>query len=283
MQAVSVIDNSFDKNITTSYFLSIQLMLDGFSFCVLDPISNEYIQFYSRQLTFDENLNQILEKEFETNELLKLKYQKTFILYYTNKTTLIPSALFSSSNKEQYFNLCFKPDITIESSTFDKKVRMADSVCLFQIPKQTLQIINKNLENGFYFCQTIPFIESILLNTSNKAENHQIHLNVQNSNFEAIVTSGNDLKLHNIYKFQNKKEFIYYVLYVFEQLKLDTKETRVYISGNLEKTDELYLLLKKYIKLIELNTETRHFKFSAIFRNLSLQNHINLFNIPLCV
>lgn len=283
MQITSLIDNNFDKNITSSYFLSIQLMLDGFSFCVLDPISNEYIQFYTKKLSFEENLTKTLQQEIETNHLLKLKYQKVFILYQTHQITLVPSALYSDDNMGNYIDFCFRKNETIDEKIFNKKVRMADSYCLFGIPNQITSIIDSNFNNVIYFCQTIPFIESILLNTSNKREVHQLHLNIQNSSFEALLTSGNDLKLHNVFKFQNKKEFIYYVLYIFEQLKLDTKETRVYMSGNIEKNNELYLLSKKYLKQLELSNSSRYFKFSTIFRNQPLQNHLNLINIPLCV
>ena len=278
-----VIDNNFDKNITTSYFLSIQLALDGFSFCVLDPISNEYILFYHKNISINESLFGVTDSEIANNEYLQLPYQKTFVLFQTKHNTLIPSSLFDEKQKEDYLNFCFNPNKYEEEITFSHKIKMADSYCIFSIPEKFSDLLSSKFSNVFYFNQTIPFIESALLNTTFNTDQHLVYINVQNSCFDIIIIAGNNLKLHNTFNFHNKKEFLYYTLLVFEQLKLNTHTSHIYLSGRVSKTDDIYSMLKKYIKHVEIANESKHFKFAAVFKQVSLVNHINLINIPLCV
>ncbi len=283
MNKESVIDASFDVNITTSYFLSIQLQLDGFSFCVLDPVSNEYILFKQRPILLNENILEVLEFELAQNDLLVYPYQKIFVLYQTNKYTLIPQALYIPDKENTYSTFCFSQKEKNNSLSQTNKIKMADSVCIFDIPDEIHDLLSKYYNNIKYFCQVTPFIETALLSTSVNAQQNHVHINIQSSFFDVIVTSGNNLQLHNSFHYNDHKEFLYYVLFVFDQLKLDTRATKIFLSGKIDKTHELYLLLKKYVKQIEISNETKHFKFAHAFKNLSLQNHLNLFNIPLCV
>ncbi|WP_066627541.1 DUF3822 family protein [Labilibacter marinus] len=282
MNKLSVIDPSFDINITTSYFLSIQLQLDGFSFCVLDPVSNEYILFEHRPLNFNENILTVLESELASNDLLVYPYQKVFVLYNTLEYSLIPQALYNEEMKSEYLQFCFSKQED-NQQVFSNKVKMADSVCCFSAPVELTQILDKYYKNIKYFCQATSFIETALLSTSaNQSANH-VHINIQPSYFDIIVTSANNLRMHNSFKYQNSKEFLYFALFVFEQLKLDTRQTKVFVSGNINRSSELYSLLKTYIKQIEIKNESNHFKFASVFKNIPFQNHLNLFNIPLCV
>ncbi len=286
MNKISIVDNSFDINITTSYFLSIQLQLDGFSFCVLDPVSNEYILFEHRPLKFNENIIDVLSDELASNDLLIYPYQKIFVLYNTKDYSLIPQALYNNNEDSNYLQFCFSDGFDkAKEICFTNKIKMADSICTFKIPIKLAEILEKYYSNVRYFCQATPFIETALLSTSMNISHNHVHINVQPSSFyfDIIVTSGNNLKMHNTFKYHDQKEFLYFTLFVFEQMKLDTRYTKVFLSGNIEKPSEIYSLIKRYIKQVEINTTTKHFKFSNVFKNVFLQNHLNLFNTPLCV
>ncbi|TLX71510.1 DUF3822 family protein [Labilibacter sediminis] len=284
MSNYSVIDQNFDKNITTSYFLSIQLTLDGFSFCVLDPVSNEYIQFEKINASLNKSLYETLKKELANNSLLKYPYQKIFITYYTSEYTLIPSPLYQKGHEETYLDFCILNNTdNFDNCIFSNKIKMADSVCIFRMPKNIVDLIEQNFDETHYFCQATPFIESSLLNSTSDSSLYHVHIDLQLSSFDIIVTSGNNLKMHNLFKYNDQKDFLYYTLLIFEQLKLDTHSTKVFLSGKIDKSTDIYLLIKKYVKQVEIKRDTKHFKFANIFKNIPLQDQLNLFNTPLCV
>ncbi len=284
MNKESIVDSSFDINITTSYFLSIQLQLDGFSFCVLDPISNEYILFEHHPLHLNENIKEVLESELLNNDLLVYPYQKVFVIYQTSSYTLIPQVLFNNQFNSAYLDFCFSDN---EENTphkiYSNKIKMADSICIFGIPNEISELLNKFYKHVRYFCHATPFVETALLSSSISSVQKHVHINIQTLSFDIIVTASNNLQMHNSFKYHNQKDFLYFTLFVFEQMKMDTRETKVLLTGKIDKSHEIYLLLKKYIKQIEIIKETKHFKFANTFKNTQLQDHLNLFNIPLCV
>jgi hypothetical protein len=204
-------------------------------------------------------------------------------MYQTSVNTLIPSALFEKEKEKEFIDFCFRKDLNEPSSYFSNKIKMADSYCVYSIPQKTVSLLEEYYKNIYYFCQTTPFVEAALLYTANDSLHHHVHIDINRFHFDILVTSGNDLKLHNSFKYSDNKEFLYFALYVFEQLKLNTHSTQVFLTGMVTKNDKIYTLLKKYIKQVEISSESRHFKFSPVFKNIPLQNHMNLINIPLCV
>ena len=49
MQEFAFIDETLDINLTQSYYLSIQLSLNGLSFCIHDPVRKIYIAFSNKK------------------------------------------------------------------------------------------------------------------------------------------------------------------------------------------------------------------------------------------
>ncbi len=285
MDSISIIDNSFDVNITTSYFLSIQLSLDGFSFCVLDPISNEYIQFWHKSIGIHEDTEELIRHELEHNDILMYPYQKVFFSYTSQPHTLIPDSLFDKNQIDQYLDFCFSKPNTIkqEQLAFFNKIKMADSWCVFQVPHKIVSLLNKYFPEIQYFCPTIPFIENTLLHASTDSNSCQVHICISRTSFEIAVKKGNSLILHNTFEYQNTKDFLYFTLFVIDQLKLDTHNTKIFLSGAIDKRKDLYNTLKKYIKKVTIAEDTKHFKFASSLKHIDIQTHLNLFNIPLCV
>ena len=101
MQDFAFVDETLDINITQSYYLSIQVSLNGLSFCILDPVRNKYIalshQNFETDLIFDDFLNTI-EEYIEKNELLNHTFKSTKLIWLTNKNTLIPNSFFKKEN-----------------------------------------------------------------------------------------------------------------------------------------------------------------------------------------
>ncbi len=283
MESISVIDSNFDVNVTTSYFLSIQLSLDGFSFCVLDPVSNEYIQFWHKKINPTQEPTNVLEQELRENPVLLYPYQKIFFSYNSNYYTLVPDGIFNKEQAREQLNFTISSNNHPEGEVFFSKIKMADAWCIYSIPQELVSLLKKYYSDIHYFCEIVPFIENALLSTTIDSKKNHVHINVNNKYFDIAVTAGNNLILHNAFTYKNNNDFLYFTLFVFDQLKLNTSKTTVYLSGSIDKNDNTYAMLKKYIKRVELSTSTKHFRFSQIFKNIPIQTHLNLFNIPICV
>ena len=89
--------------------------------------------------------------------------------------------------------------------------------------------------------------------------------------------------------FQNKFSIIseidvlYYTLFLYEQLKLDTEKTELYLFGNIEKEDRIYSVLYDYIRNIQFGELSDNLTFSKELDDISKHQYFVLFSQLLCV
>lgn len=286
MQEFSVIDESFDNTLTSSYFISIQLSLDGFSFCTLDPIQNLFIQF--KHYTFEKP-----DREFaksinllNSEPLLKHNYKKAFILFQTEKSTLIPNALFKKDLSKQLIDSVFANNqLKVNNTSISNKIKMADAQNVFSINEDIIILLKKKFLNITLLHSSTPFIEANLLEDQRRTEPNQIliHLHFNKGWFYTIVTKNRELLLSNTFDYKNQNEIVYYLYYIFDQLKLNPQTSSITIAGNILSNNAEYGFLKKYIANLEIEKPEKHFNFSPIFKNVSIAEFTNLFNAPICV
>ena len=76
---------------------------------------------------------------------------------------------------------------------------------------------------------------------------------------------------YNIFEYQTKEDFIYYILFTLEQLDLSTETTNISIIGAINEQSELYKILYTYIRNISfLNSK------KTIFNNQTeIDKHSN--------
>jgi len=98
-------------------------------------------------------------------------------------------------------------------------------------------------------------IDELIKTFKNKA-GQQFIVYVQQNNFQIVITNDNKLLFYNTFEFKTKEDFIYYILFVAEQLKLNPEEFHLHLAGQIEVNDDLYKLAYKYIRNITLLSYT---------------------------
>jgi hypothetical protein len=71
------------------------------------------------------------------------------------------------------------------------------------------------------------------------------HTNLTAFDHEKILLSNN-------YQTENREELLYYLLLLYDQLRLDVLQTPTFLSGDIEKKDQTFGLLSDYIKNISI-------------------------------
>ena len=284
MTKTYVVDQSFDASITTSYFLSIRSSSGGLSFCVLDPVTNTYIAFANIPFidTSKDNIKtqEVLLKE----ELLQLPYKKVFFLYESPKATLVPSALYDSSKHNELFKL----NHSISEEPYElvaQKIKMADAWNICSIPQFMYHLVKTQFDSIEFYQQYSPFVESCLIASQLKKQEVVMHIAVHDTFFDLLVIKDRKMVLCNSYAYANVNDFLYFVLFTFEQLKLEAENTNVMVHGLSDKQNPLYKKLKNYLRQAKMANPTPHFKFSNHMRikeGNKLLFH-NLFNLSICV
>lgn len=281
MNSFLIVDDTFDPSISSSYFLSIQITLDGFSFCTLDPVRNKYIQIqhinFSHQLPHSKQV----EECFETIEKLSLPYKKTMILLPTPVATLVPTPLFDNGDARSW--LSFTNTIPENHSVKTNKIKMADVFNIFPVNEIIEQLLKRQFPNPQFFHQYTPIIEGSLTTNMSNSQQTTLFINLAGEYFDLLAFSNNNLKLCNSFPIKSENDFIYFTLFSYEQLKLNPSETEIVLSGSHPQFLQLSAHISKYVRKVKHTSMPHHFQYSHQFREVNNQSFYNLLSLPVCV
>jgi hypothetical protein len=90
------------------------------------------------------------------------------------------------------------------------------------------------------------------------------------------------LMLCNQYNYSGDNDVIYYVLYVYNQLKLSPDTTELVFHGRFRQADPLYQTFKKYIRKTAFAHPTSLFSYSYTFSQLPEHYFTTLLDLYKC-
>ena len=83
-------------------------------------------------------------------------------------------------------------------------------------------------------------------------------MNVSKKAIDIVVLENKKLGFYNSFEYHSKQDFIYYVLFALEQLKIDPDKTPIHLLGDIHRDSELYQITYTYIRTIHF-VEASHF------------------------
>ncbi|MFC2096458.1 DUF3822 family protein [Bacteroidota bacterium] len=281
MQDFAFNDETLDINLTQSYFLSIQVSVNGLSFCILDPVREKYIAFsninFQKDLVLDDLYN-VLEDHLHKNELLSKKYKHVKLIWLSHKNTLIPNVYFKKENLKKYFE--FNQKLEDLDEIHFNKLKYIDAYSIFTVPNQVANIFIKQFPKISFYNQQAPFIENTFLKYH--SDSKKVFVNINYGFIDLIIIEKGKLLLYNNFAYKTDTDIIYFVLYVFDQFKLNTQDTELILSGHINKESKLYSKLNEFIGHIKFDKPTEDFAYSYTFKKIPQHSFINLFNLHLC-
>lgn len=239
------ISQEFDK-------LSIQVSLNGLSFCVLDTIENSIR--YSDTIIFEEErspygLQKGLVALFERHSLTQKSFSEVIVVHRNNLFSLVPKSLFDPNEMPNY--LKFNTKILATDHMVYDEIEGHDMMNVY-VPFVNVNNYIYELFGEFTFKHNgTVMIESLLKgNTVDKEPTCYIH--IAHRQMDITIINKKKLVLFNSFNFDTKEDLVYYLLFTMEQLKLDTEHTKLKLFGNVEEGDELYAICYQYVKNVSI-------------------------------
>lgn len=280
MHEFAYIDETFDLNLTQSYKLSIQVNLNGLSFCILDPVQNKFIALVGFKFKYDEFNNYLnkLEKLLSKDELLKLNYKQVQLLWLSPKNTIVPNKFFEQDHIKNHFEFIHKMDELDELHFND--ILLIDSKSIFAIPNQVATIFSRKYPKIKFYNQQSPFIEHIL--KKYHSTHKKVFLNINQQFIDIAITVNEKLILYNNFHYKSDMDIIYFAMNIYNQYKNQTGNTEVFASGLIDKKSEIFKNLIKFIPQLKFDKPTTEYAYSYTFNKLPHHQFINLFNLINC-
>jgi len=250
--------------------LSIQFNLDGFSFSVYNIISKNEVYF--REYEFEnsqvtpENLLLKIKDVFNTDTQLQKDFSSVLVIHQNNLSVLVPNRYFNKKELASYLNFNIKK-LTIDYIAFDH-LEGLESKNVY-IPYVNINnYLFQNFGEFEYKHHSTVLIEK-LLNSTNNIEK-TMFVNVSKNSLDIVVLENNQLILFNTFSYNTKEDFIYYILFVAEQLNLNVNEFSLHFTGKVNLEDAIYKITYKYIKNVYFLESN-----NTLFSELNIASHSN--------
>lgn len=251
----NIVSKKLETNDLKETFLSIQVRLDGFSFSVYDTIAKEYLAFsdylFALEYKSPEHLLAPIKALFEKNELLQHhRFKKVFVSYANTLSTVVPAAYFNAEHKALYLQNTVK--VLPNDYISHDEVSSTDSVVVY-IPFVNINNFLFSKFGSFEYRHASSIIIDRLLNSNTLPQNEKIvAVNMYHSHYEVYVIDDRELLFYNAFSFKTAEDFIYYLLFVYEQVGLDANSTKAFFMGEIEKDAALYKIAYQYIRHVSL-------------------------------
>jgi len=281
-------DPSFRDELFTQCKLYVQFSFDRLKFLYYYIPDNKFLAYQEYEIKsktresgsdIEEYLSYV-KFILEKNTLISRHFEEIIVIVENRSSSLIPIAVYSQGHDTDY--LQFNQKIEEPFKVFNNKLINLGSYNIFSIPEGLYDIIREIFPSAFIVHHSSSLIENFFLQNKHSPDKETVFLNVRNGFEDIIVFSGSTMKFCNNFEYSTKEDFIYFLLFVTEQLNLNPETFKLKLSGTIDQTSELFEILENYVRHIGFVDRNPQFRYSYIFDNMPDHYNYNLFNTGKC-
>ncbi|TFH34275.1 MAG: DUF3822 family protein [Bacteroidia bacterium] len=280
MHERELFDETLDINSTNNYEISIQVSLNGFSFCLLDILRNRFVMLREYRLNGrpGEICNQVMDI-LNSDEFIGKQYRHYRVIFAFMQTTMVPAGLYDPALKDNYFTINYP--LAEGHVVSNNHIDEPDAFLLFDVRKELLDLLVTAFPEASLSHQARPLLHGAFYRARSHKDRY-IQVNIEDTYFNLVIIKDRNLEFFNTFRHRNSSDILYYLMHTFEQLGI-TSDEMVRVSGNIELNDDLHISLSRYIRHVRFAEPVGQYQVSYIFDAVGTHRYINLFNIASCV
>ena len=281
MHELNFVDESFDLKRTTEYHLSIQVGLDGFSFCILDIMRKKFIVLQHIPLIVGklQFLPRKMEAIFDQEDKLTASYQSISVIYSTNKATLLPKTYAGPPLVAAIAE--FTNDISRNEEIAVNDLPGFNQQLIFSYPKELMTVLNRKYTEFNFIHKSIPLVASGVDQRDEKK--NSLIINFEKQYIRTIVFKDMQIAFYNSFYFKNESDFLYYTLNICHTLQIDPQLDEILIGGYIAEDSGYIRQLKKYVSNVYFLKPSTGFNCSHTFDKVQKHQFVSLLNSVQCV
>ena len=274
--------HNVDKSLESDHFkkliLSIQLKLDGFSFSILNEELNKVVAVVDYKFDDTKHPLDLLEKVkqiFNENSLLSMDFFQVKVSHVNSISTLVPVALFDDDKLRSYLDFNHK---LLENEYLTYDIINSGEIANVYSPFTVVNDFLFDKYGEFVFKHFSSVLIDNFLEQSNINQELKFFVHVQSNQFEIVVVENKKLILYNSFLYETKEDFVYYILFVAEQLKQNPEDFDLELYGEIEPYSEIYALLYKYVRNVYFGKRLDKHEYSHELDTLNEHDFFALIN-----
>lgn len=193
------------------------------------------------------SMSSFLDDVCKSDQKLNQTFARTRIGWNNRLASIVPRRLYDAANKAAY--LQYLSSDKGHRDYFDDALPKFGAHQVYAIPADWAAWRNRRFPNS----QPL-HISSALLNgfsahaAATLQDGRSLFVHVGMGEVRIALLDANSLYFSNAYTYQAAKDFLYYVLAVFNEFDLDQETTPIWLSGQLVEDSEIYRLLFRYFR-----------------------------------
>jgi len=232
--------------------LSVQVSLTGLSFLITDQESKELLFFAEEEFSTSRTPEELLielEKAFSKYSSLQEKFDEIRVVYATNIYSIVPNALFDETKASDY--------LKFNSKLLESDYIAHDTIENYEMVVVYVPFININNYifdrfGSFQYFHASSLLLKYVLDTEKNCQDDKVYIHAFRTTFDLVIMKSGTLQLCNTYTYNTPEDFIYYILFGFEQLGLNPEITETVLCGAISENDETYKVAYQFIRNISL-------------------------------
>ncbi len=239
------------------YILTIRIHPEEYAFALYNPAEDG--SYYYR--TIDKSSSgyafTCFKDFFFDHEWMTLPFRKTIVMNHTPEFTFIPSLIFEEKDKEAFMNFNFSES---KMPVLSQKLRIPEITILHRMEEEVYEFFQRSFLSPVFVHHQSPLI--VYFQEKSRTVNaHQLTVNVRENEIDILCFSRGEFILGNHFPCKQTSDAVYYILFIWKQLKLDQMKDFVLITGESSSKKILMEELKQYLRnIIPVNvTPEAHF------------------------
>ena len=237
--------------------MTIQYSLDGLSFVIFDTVENKFLalkhyHYSEKNISLESLILELQEREgWNINDFKSVK-----ILIDNNLNTLIPKEFYQKELEKDYLRLLnINSDSQIGSDSLSNGI-----INVYPIHSEIDNIMKMSDKIKILHSSSIK-IESLVKEFSERIQGTRAFVNVKNNTYELTIMDDTKLLFHNYFNFNTKEDFLYFILFTFEQLKIDNETVALYFMGMIEEKSVIVELCSRYVRNIRFFNRNNNYNY----------------------
>ena len=281
MEKKDIIDETFDPNRTETYELSIEVSMNGLSYCIKDTVRDLYISLVSypfeRSLSENDDCGDTISQFFAQYDILSKKFKKVHLAFESKLFTLVPNDLFIPEKSKQLFELVHPLPELFEVRY--NQIKEINATLIFAIPSSLTAHWKFRQPLTVFIGQATPLIYYSIQNKTKDEPN--VFANASDHFYINTISLNNELKFCNSFDAHNTVDTIYHIINSCNLNNIDPSKSQITLNGSFEDAELLEKILSNYFKKVTVDSgyEGHHYSYAIVKYK---RTYWNLFNLSKC-
>lgn len=269
------------------YSLIMQVGIYDVQFAVVDAQDNVVMGLEDYTLSGIRTVNgrlRLIKEILDNHEYLTAGFWKDVKLSLkTHKFSLVPSSMFVQSSAADYLAINSEIKTSFEDVNYYKHIGVS-SVNVFAAETKLCRWVESiyKKKKVHVIHQGSALIEGFLKHADH-IEEKSMYVYFDRSILHIIVTEGNQLLYYNQFAARKKEDYLKYIMLVFNELKMNGKESHVFLWGFIKPGSDEMKLLKRYIRNVSFGSKPSFLRFSYLFDEVEDHQYFDVLSGYLCV